>query len=87
MRTFEVTIDETLAENNPLQVLQNMKGVLMVEEKKPSSLTASDWVRAGRPATEEELAQAAAEAEASLFFLPVEEARKLTRDRFNLKWR
>jgi hypothetical protein len=34
MRTFEVTIDETIADSNTQQLLIAIKGVLQVEEKK-----------------------------------------------------
>lgn len=87
MRTFEVTLDETIADSNPLQALKEVKGVLLVEERMPSPLTSRDWVRPGRPATDEEIEQSAKEAEQSTFHLPIEEARALTHERFKTKWK
>ncbi len=86
MRKFEVTIDETIADSNPQQALQAIKGVLQVEEKK-ILLTSKDWVRPGRPASEEEIEQSAIEAEQSKFSLPINEAKALVHDRFKAKWK
>jgi tetraacyldisaccharide-1-P 4'-kinase len=86
MRTFEVTIDETIGGRNPQQALQEVKGVVQVEEKK-LLLTAKDWVRPGPPASEEEIEQLAMEAEESTVLLPLEEAKALTHKRFKANWK
>lgn len=55
MRTFSVTIDETQFSDSPESVFMAIKGVTHIESQEIKPLTNTDWVRSGRPATDEEL--------------------------------
>jgi hypothetical protein len=81
MRTFEVTIDETALNSNPLQMLKEIKGVMLVTEKSPL-LTSKDWVRPGVPATDAQIIQSVEEAESSVKFFTTEELRLSLQERY-----
>ena len=88
MKTFEVTIDESKSEANLESVLLAIKGVThVVLQSENGFLSDNDWIKPGRPASEKEIENAALEAENSTFTLPIEAARKLTKERFEAKWK
>jgi hypothetical protein len=55
MRTYTITIDETQFVSEPEVVFRAIKGVTSIEPQENKPLSPSDWVRPGRPATDEEL--------------------------------
>jgi hypothetical protein len=87
MRTYTITIDETQFVSEPEVVFRAIKGVTSIEPQENKPLSPSDWVRPGRPATDEEILISAQEAEASTFTIGIEEARKRTHALFNSQWK
>lgn len=90
MEHIIISVDNQLHAQLLMRLMENLSFVKSVrQEKRVEYLTAADWVRPGRPATNEELKNMLDECEAEVKagkVLTLEEAKTLTKQKFG-RWK